>query len=68
MYQVMKDLRDNGSVISCHTFGAQHHVQLLPGMDPQIIQDTLEKRGHTHISVDLITPTIEDCFINLMQQ
>ncbi len=68
MYQVMKDLRDDRSVASCHAFGAQHHVQLIPGIDPHIIEGALEKKGHNNVRIDLITPTIEDCFMNLMQQ
>lgn len=68
MYQVMNDLKNNSSVVSCRTFGAQHHVQLIQGSDPHAIQDVLEKSGHNNVRVELITPTIEDCFMNLMQQ
>lgn len=68
MYQVMIDLKNHNSVVSCHTFGAEHHVQIKSGSDPRTIQHALEKSGHNNVKVQLITPTIEDCFMNLMQQ
>lgn len=68
MYQVMIDLKNHNSVVSCHTFGAEHHVQIRSGSDPRTIQHALEKSGHNNVKVQLITPTIEDCFMNLMQQ
>ena len=68
MYQVMIDLKGHSSVVSCHSFGAEHHVQLKSGSDPRTIQQALEKSGHNNVKVELITPTIEDCFMNLMQQ
>lgn len=68
MYKVMNDLRDHTSVVSCNTFGAEHHVQLKPDIDPTVIRKDLEKSGHENVRVELITPTIEDCFMNLMQQ
>lgn len=51
----------------CHAFGDHLHCTLLPGTTPTTIVDLLERSGRTDIRVDVVQPTIEDCFIDLMR-
>ncbi|WP_215224883.1 ABC transporter ATP-binding protein [Echinicola shivajiensis] len=64
MSALLKELRDHPMVDSCFSFGENHHITL---KDPQMenkLLDTLKTHGDLHISP--ITPSIEDCFIQLM--
>jgi len=68
MGHLLKDLRLIDSVKSCYAFGETHHIAFRQeGLDSQrnLIAE-LEKRSHADIEIKKIVPTIEDCFIQLM--
>ena len=68
MYQLLKDLRAYPDIISCFAFGQKHHLQLKSGENSlKSLLPYLEQKGHTNISIQAISPDIEDTFIKLMQ-
>jgi len=70
MSALLKDLRQVDLVKSCNSFGEFHHVTLTqPDSDhQQELKEILLKKGHSQIEWKVIDPTIEDCFIHLMNQ
>ena len=68
MYQLLKDLRVYPDTISCFAFGQKHHLQLKSEENSlKSLLLYLEQKGHTNISINAISPDIEDTFIKLMQ-
>ncbi len=67
MYGAYLDLLKYPLVSECHTFGADHHVQLKEGGDATGLAEYLKAKGHSNIEIQKITPTVEDSFIHLMQ-
>jgi ABC-2 type transport system ATP-binding protein len=71
MSQLLNDLRQSDLVNSCNAFGEFHHISLTrsdePGAQAELLQ-YLSKHHHTNVTLQPITPTIEDCFIQLMNQ
>ncbi|WP_299179077.1 ABC transporter ATP-binding protein [uncultured Chryseobacterium sp.] len=68
MGKLLNDLRTIAIVKSCNAFGAYHHITF-SGDDKEQQQELVRLLGeqqHTHIELKPITPTIEDCFIKLM--
>ncbi len=71
MSQLLNDLRQSDLVNSCNAFGEFHHISLTRGDDPGAQAELLQylsKHHHTNVAIQPITPTIEDCFIQLMNQ
>ncbi len=68
MGKLLDDLRKTGIVKSCNAFGAYHHVTFLNDEKErqQALVHLLKEHQHTNIELKPITPTIEDCFIRLM--
>jgi len=68
MSRLLHDLRSNALVKSCYSFGEFHHITFAE--DPGIAKDELvrwlQEQGHQQVELRPITPTIEDCFIELM--
>jgi len=68
MIALLDDLRKSDLIDSCFAFGDYHHVSFkesnIEGMKEQITSDLQET--HSGLEVKRITPSIEDCFINLM--
>lgn len=68
MSHLLKDLRANEEVKSCNAFGEYHHVTFKDGEeDPaDSLKTYLQDKKHDDIDIKQVTPTIEDCFIKLM--
>ncbi|HEY5691612.1 MAG TPA: ABC transporter ATP-binding protein [Cyclobacteriaceae bacterium] len=69
MYKLMNDLRADERINTCYRFGQFHHVTFNE-MDHEIkiIADQLISRGHADLRIQKIDPTIEDCFMALMNE
>jgi ABC-type multidrug transport system ATPase subunit len=70
MIQLLDDLRKNDSIDSCNAFGEYHHITF-KSENTELAKSELEsnfKRNQDHkdLIINTINPTIEDCFINLM--
>jgi ABC-2 type transport system ATP-binding protein len=70
MSELLKDLRAHKSIKSCFAFGEFHHVTISDVSDfvIQSLVSDLKAKQHSDIEIKLITPTIEDCFIKLMNK
>lgn len=68
MGKLLNDLRDSQYVKSCFAFGEYHHIILnREGYSLAALTTELQKK-HKHVEVKRIIPTIEDCFIKLMNK
>lgn len=68
MGKLLNDLRNNTQIKSCFSFGEYHHITFQNGnvnLQNELIQ-ALQKENNQNIELKQITPSIEDCFINLM--
>lgn len=69
MYKLMHDLRDMDTVATCHPFGQFHHVTFTnSNFQLDQLKTNLIGLGHDELVLEKIEPTIEDCFIELMNQ
>ncbi len=65
MFPLMQNLQAMEEVKSCYPFGQVHHVTLKEGIDLK----SVEKRLSQHqLVIEKIEPTIEDCFMELMNR
>lgn len=67
MSGLLKDLRKHPQVTSAFSFGEYHHITLQGKQNlTKIPSQLFEKIGHDNLEMHAITPTVEDCFIQLM--
>lgn len=70
MSKLLQDLREYELIDSCNTFGEYHHIsfknEFQPGQNELI--EYLMSVNHTGIELKPVAPTIEDCFIQLMNE
>ncbi|MCB0700527.1 MAG: ABC transporter ATP-binding protein [Chitinophagaceae bacterium] len=68
MSRLLKDLRSCDAVNTSNAFGEYHHITLVEGKNNglQEINHFLEQNSHSDVHIKKVTPTIEDCFIKLM--
>ncbi|MFV0565220.1 MAG: ATP-binding cassette domain-containing protein [Flavobacteriaceae bacterium] len=67
MSSLLHDLRNNQNIKSCNSFGEFHHITLKNETYLSSIIKDLERLNHQNIEISPIEPTIEDCFIRLME-
>ncbi|HRI28602.1 MAG TPA: ABC transporter ATP-binding protein [Chitinophagales bacterium] len=68
MNLLLSHLRQSPLIHTCHTFGEYHHItfaQNTPHSQSHLL-GYLAALSHTQVELKPIVPTIEDCFINLM--
>ena len=68
MHRLLNDLRTWPGVRSAFSFGENVHVGVEQGVCIDHLQHYLENLGHSEVAIRPISPTIEDCFMKLMQQ
>ena len=68
MGKLLVDLRDMTQIKTCNAFGEYHHISFVENTDHHVNQlmESLRSRGQKGLEIKVITPNIEDCFINLM--
>jgi ABC-type multidrug transport system ATPase subunit len=70
MSLLLKDLRKSNWVSTCYAFGEYHHITFntedLYVAQTSLIQELQLHSLHSDIELNSIDPTIEDCFIHLM--
>lgn len=67
MFGLVKDLQAMKDCHSAYRFGASvHYTPIGNHLDKEALLDGLKQKGHTDIAVNLISPEIEDCFMELM--
>lgn len=68
MIQLLDDLRNNVDVKSCNAFGEYLHISFKNdslNSEEKLLQQ-LKEKNHSEIIIKKIQPSIEDCFIKLM--
>ncbi len=68
MYQLMSTLRSNDGVATCYPFGQFHHITLKENIEIETLRKLLEGGEHLDLMIQQIEPTIEDRFMELMNQ
>ncbi|MFZ1704301.1 MAG: ABC transporter ATP-binding protein [Saprospiraceae bacterium] len=70
MHRLLKDLRAMPDIQSCFSFGEYHHVTFKSSNKGTNVANaahlSLLSKSHLDIDIKKITPTVEDCFIQLM--
>jgi len=71
MYRLIRDLRTIEPGADCYAFGEYAHLALQHGnttdrVNMKNIEEYLAKKGHTNIEILPTAATVEDCFIELM--
>jgi ABC-2 type transport system ATP-binding protein len=67
MFDLMVKLKSIGNVFSCYPFGHEHHVVFKDENEPvEGILYHLKEKGQDEVQLNKIQPTIEDCFMALM--
>jgi ABC-2 type transport system ATP-binding protein len=69
MSSLLNELKHNELIQSCFSFGEYHHITFKQKHSgEQELTDMLRNKGYINIDIQLIEPTIEDCFIQLMNK
>ena len=70
MSKLVNNLRQHEVIKSCNAFGEYHHIAFNHDSDEtrtELLRH-LEAKGHQDLEIQPTTPTIEDCFIDLMKE
>jgi ABC-type multidrug transport system ATPase subunit len=66
-YRLISDLRAFPGIKGAFAFGQTVHVSYLENdLDPALLTHYLRQSGHDEVEIQTISPTIEDCFMELM--
>lgn len=65
MSALLSDLRACEGVKSCFAFGTVHHLTVDPSLTIAALEKKMQDKGHFDIEISEITPTIEDCYMQL---
>jgi len=65
MSALLNELRACKGVKSCFAFGTVHHLTVDPSLTIDALEKQMQDKGHWDIEVKEITPTIEDCYMQL---
>jgi ABC-type multidrug transport system ATPase subunit len=70
IYRLLNDLRNDAQTESCYSFGAFLHVTLKsnPENGAALLKEMITRKGHSDFVIEVISPTIEDSFIRLMNK
>lgn len=68
MSRLLKDLRAHPEIKTCNSFGEYHHISFkeIAANTEYVLINYLKNAGHSNLELFKTDPTIEDCFINLM--
>src|SRR6476469_7298127 len=67
MYGLLQDLSKAKEIEDIYSFGEYHHAVMKNGYTESSLQQYLTSKNYTDIEIHPVTPTIEDCFMQLMQ-
>jgi ABC-2 type transport system ATP-binding protein len=67
MYGLLQDLSKLKQIEDVYSFGEYHHAVMKTGYDSKELQQYLTSKGYNDTEMRPVTPTIEDCFMQLMQ-
>lgn len=65
-YELIRDIRAFGDTRSCYAFGEFHHLSLKSSENVSKLEKYLDQKGHENYQIQVVQPTIEDCFLDLL--
>lgn len=69
IYRLLQDLRTDQGVESCFAFGEYLHFTMKDqALQVEDLEKRLTEKGHQNLEIKEVKPTIEDCFIRLMEK
>jgi len=68
MHGLLAGLQKSPAVEGAYSFGEYHHAVLKNGYDIRQLQNYLHLKNYDEVSMEQVVPTIEDCFMQLMQK
>jgi len=67
MYQLLQDLSASNEVDDVYSYGEYHHAVMKENYSNESLLRYLESKGNINIDMHPVKPSIEDCFMQLMQ-
>ena len=65
---MLETIRKYPQVETSFAFGDEHHITVNPDLKREELSDYLTEKGYTNVSINEITPTVEDCFLALTSE
>ncbi|HHW80881.1 MAG TPA: ABC transporter ATP-binding protein, partial [Bacteroidales bacterium] len=62
---MLADIRAFEKVETSFAFGDQHHITVDPQLTKEELSSYLAEKGYSNVTIEEITPTVEDCFLAL---
>ncbi len=67
-FALLKDLREYKFCEYCFSFGEFQHIALKDGFTDEDLYSFLSDKGHSHITLMPLSPSIEDCFMDMTRK
>ncbi len=67
-YKTLNELRKYGSTNTCFAFGDSIHITFNDSINEKEVTDFMLSHGISDATIEEITPSIEDCFIQLLNE
>jgi ABC-2 type transport system ATP-binding protein len=67
MFKLLQDLSGSPDVEAVYTYGENHHAIMKKQYSTESLQAYLQSQGHKEVEMHPVTPSIEDCFMQLMR-
>lgn len=65
---MLETVRNFPQVETSYAFGDEHHITVDSNLRKEELSDYLAQKGFTNVSIQEITPTVEDCFLALTKE
>jgi ABC-type multidrug transport system ATPase subunit len=67
MYKLLQDLSDSPEVDDVYSYGEYHHAIMKKNYNNEALKQYLQSKGEDEVEIHTVTPSIEDCFMQLMR-
>ena len=67
VFKLLQDTRSYPGIASCFAFGDSLHATFNDSSDKRLI-NYLHTKGNSDVTMETITPGVEDCFIHLLKE
>ena len=67
MYRLLQDLSNSPEVDDVYSYGEYHHAIMKKNYNNEALKQYLQSKGEDEVEMHTVTPSIEDCFMQLMR-
>lgn len=67
MYKLLQDLSTSPEVDDVYSYGEYHHAIMKKNYNNEALKQYLQSKGEDEVEMHTVTPSIEDCFMQLMR-